>query len=142
MQEIFNITHIIKNVEQTNCREKNLDKSTSSLLIFIIFSSLPALIGCRLLSYNNIYNLFSRTQTIISFSLQFVGCWSFVFGSEIWHFWKRRGRNFAEAPSIIQHKIVDLYPSGMSKTSMWTEEAFMVKDYQHTHTHTHIFKQF
>ena len=25
----------------------------------------------------------------------------------------------------------------MSKTSMWTEEAFMVKDYQKTHTHTH-----
>ena len=43
-----------------------------------------------------------------------------------------------EAPSIYsQHKIVVPYISSMLQTSLQTEEAYMVKEYEHTHIRTH-----
>ena len=70
----------------------------------------------RLLSYTNIYHL-SAEPYIISFLSSFRRAGVSVFGGEIRHIWKWRWRNLAEAPGIIQHNIVDSYPSSMSQKS-------------------------
>ena len=112
---------------------KNLDKS--SFLVFSIFSSLVGF-GSRQTNILHQYiSSFRWLTSISSFSLQFVGCWSFVFGGEIWHFKKRTWRNLTEAPRIIL-TTEDRWsvPSSMSQTSLQTEEALTVKEYKHKQT--------
>ena len=112
-----------------------------SLLTFSIFSSLvgfgsrPTYILYQYISPFRQCNI--SVQYIILLSFQFVSCWSFVFGDELWNFKKRRWRNLTETPRII-FMIQDCWsaPSSMFHTSLQTEEVFTVKEYKHTHTRT------
>ena len=105
----------------------------------VSFRRLSALVRGWLISYINIYHLFTGFQDIISFFLSSSCLLEFsLLEVKTWHFLIQRWRNLTEEPSRI-FATQDRWSVPLKYVSdiLQTEEAFTVEEYTHSHIHTH-----
>ena len=106
------------------------------IIIFSIFLSLVGVLMSRLISYINIHHLFAEHIISYRFLSSNLQAGVFVFGGEIWHFHIQRWWNMEEAPKLI-FTTQDRWsvPLKCVLDILQREEAFTVKEYNHTHTY-------